>query len=345
MSEFEAKPAVRSNMPLLLGICGSTGSGKTFSSLRLATGIQSVVGGKGIHMIDTENRRGEHYADYFKFQHVDFKPPFSSLRYLEAIKHQVEQGSKVIVVDSGSHEHDGEGGMLDYQEKEFARMQYKDTMKMLSWGKPKAERRAFINGILRMNANIIFCFRAKSVVKPVKNEQSGKTEMVPQGWEPISGKEIVFEFMCNFVLMPKSNGIPTWNSTKAGEAMTMKMPEQFKVMLANPEPLSEDLGRRMAEWAKGSTSNVQSPNVTIDEAKASAEHGTEALKIWWAQLDGPNKTKFKTLKDGELKKIAAEADKAFADSQEGEQQYDADGIPIPSGSLFGQRGGEDPSRM
>ena len=42
---FEAKPAIREAVPLLVGLTGASGCGKTFSALRLASGIQSVTGG------------------------------------------------------------------------------------------------------------------------------------------------------------------------------------------------------------------------------------------------------------------------------------------------------------
>ncbi len=55
--QFTAALAVREQVPLLLGLMGPSGGGKTYSALRLAKGIQSVAGGD-IYMIDTEARRG-----------------------------------------------------------------------------------------------------------------------------------------------------------------------------------------------------------------------------------------------------------------------------------------------
>src|SRR5262245_7624735 len=101
---FDLKPAVREQVPLLTGIVGASGSGKTWSALELATGIQQVTGGD-IAVIDTEAKRALHYSDHFKFKHLDFRAPFSSTRYLEAFRYCVDQGAKVIVTDSMSHEH------------------------------------------------------------------------------------------------------------------------------------------------------------------------------------------------------------------------------------------------
>ena len=72
---FEDREAVREQVPLLVGLMGPSGGGKTFSALRLATGFQRVSGGD-IFVIDTEARRALHYADRFKFRHIAFPAPF-----------------------------------------------------------------------------------------------------------------------------------------------------------------------------------------------------------------------------------------------------------------------------
>jgi pantothenate kinase-related protein Tda10 len=42
---FEDAPAVRSKVPLLLGLGGPSGGGKTFSAIRMGVGMQRVCGG------------------------------------------------------------------------------------------------------------------------------------------------------------------------------------------------------------------------------------------------------------------------------------------------------------
>ena len=156
-SGFNFKHATRQQTPLLLGIVGPSGGGKTYSALRLATGIQSIVGGE-IAVIDTEARRSLHYANKFKFLHLDFEPPHGPDRYLEAIQAAVSAGAKTIVVDSMSHEHEGSGGVLEWHETELDRMAGEDfrkreAMNFIAWAKPKASRRRLINGLLQINAN------------------------------------------------------------------------------------------------------------------------------------------------------------------------------------------------
>ena len=246
---FEDKPAVRTSVPLMIGVMGPSGGGKTFSALRLATGIQRVSGGD-IFMIDTEARRGLHYADRFTFRHLAFAAPFSPLDYLAAIEHCVAKGAKTIIVDSMSHEHEGPGGVLEWHEAELSRMGGGDKNNFRAWAAPKAARRRMINTMLQLPCNFVFCFRAKDKAKPGKDD-NGKTALIDFGFMPIAGEEFVYEMTLNALLMPNAGGVPTWQSDYRGERQMIKLPQQFVELFRNPEPLSEDIGERMARWAAG----------------------------------------------------------------------------------------------
>ena len=106
MSGFSFRPATRENVALLIGLAGASGSGKTYTAMRLAKGI---AGDKPFCVIDTEAGRAKHYADAFRFDHGDLKPPFSPAAYADAIRAADDAHYPVIVVDSMSHEHAGQG--------------------------------------------------------------------------------------------------------------------------------------------------------------------------------------------------------------------------------------------
>jgi hypothetical protein len=252
--QFSANDAKREHVPLLIGLTGPSGGGKTFSALRLATGVQTVTGGD-IYFIDTESRRALHYADQFKFKHVPFDAPFGSLDYLAALKFCVGKGAKVVIVDSMSHEHEGPGGMVDLHDQIALRMSGGDAgklerVKMLAWSEPKQKRRALINGILQLNANFIFCFRAKNTSKPIKGK-NGRTEVESLGFMPIAGEEFVFEQTLNALLLPGAGGVPTWHSDAIGERTMIKLPEQFQFLRDRNTPLDEKIGAALARWAAG----------------------------------------------------------------------------------------------
>lgn len=252
---FEDHKAVRSNVPLLIGLYGPTGCGKTFSALRLATGIQRVTG-KEIFVIDTEADRALHYADRFQFRHVPFGAPFGSLDYLDAYEYCVERGAGVIVIDSLSHEHEGPGGLLESHDAEVERLAKqwntsKDKVNITAWSKPKADRRRLINTILQRRACLIGCFRAKEKIK-LPERGSGSKEIQQMGWMPIAGDELAYEMTAMAMLPPGACGVPDWsNDPKLGERMVIKRPEQFRSLLVPGRVVDEDMGERMATWAKG----------------------------------------------------------------------------------------------
>src|SRR5690606_26523434 len=108
---FQFSPAKRENVSVLIALAGSSGSGKTFSALRLAQGISPS--GK-IAFIDTEARRGLHYAVQFQFIHADMRPPLRPERFVEGIRAAEAAGAEVGIIDSFSMEYDGEGGIIDW---------------------------------------------------------------------------------------------------------------------------------------------------------------------------------------------------------------------------------------
>lgn len=310
---FEAKPAMRESVPVLFGLMGPSGGGKTFSALRIAKGMQEITGGD-IYGVDTEARRMLHHADAFKFKHVQFDAPFGSLDYLAAIRHCVNQGAKIVIVDSMSHEHEGPGGMIDFQEKELDRLAGNDyakreRVKMLAWQKPKAARRELINGLLQLNANFIFCFRAKNTVKPVKI--NGKTEIVPQGFMPIAGDEFVFEMTVNCLLLPGARGMPTWQSENVGERMMIKPARQFDALFRDPKPLDESVGRYLAEWARGGTTSAHEDKTAAEwdvDLAAAAKNGTKALRALWITIPAEHRETLQVALDRRHKPDAALAD-------------------------------------
>jgi hypothetical protein len=258
---FEAAPAAEARasamLPLLVGLCGPSGSGKTYSALRIATGIQKVVGGD-IFVIDTEQRRSLHYADRFRFKHVAFTEPFGSLDYLEALRFAKKAGAGVVVIDSCSHEHDGPGGLLEQQDAELRRLAgpdygtwKADRYNLLAWQKPKAGRRKLIAALTsELDLPTIFCFRAKTTAKPMKGPD-GKTRPVDMGFTVIGADEWMFEMALSALLLPGSMGVPTWHSDMPGERLAIKLPEQFRYLAERNQPLDEKVGEELAKWAKG----------------------------------------------------------------------------------------------
>lgn len=327
MRTFEDRPAVRERVPLLIGLMGPSGGGKTYSAMRLASGIQKVSGGD-IFVIDTEARRALHYADKFRFRHVVFAPPFGPLEYLAAIEHCVARGAGTIIVDSMSHEHEGQGGVLEMHESETKRIAkaWKTTegkASMAGWAKPKQERRRLINTILQLPANFIFCFRAKNKIKV----EAGK-DPKPMGFMPIAGEEFVFEMGVCALLLPGAGGIPTWDSNELGERQMIKLPEWAQQMMREERPLDERIGEALAKWSAGTaTRTVEDIIAAYGACSDPATLGTLEVerRALWKGATADEKQALKLASDRATERVKA----ATADppSDEPESGGESDGDP------------------
>jgi hypothetical protein len=319
--DVEAK---RSKVPLLIGLFGPSGGGKTFSGLRLATGIQRVNPGD-IYLIDTENGRGRHYADRFRYRYVKLDPPFTSLDYLAAIEHCDRKGASVIVIDSQSHEHEGEGGMLDYHEREVERLckgdeRKRESVKMLAWAKPKADRQRLLSGMLRTSASLVLCFRAKEKIRLLsKAERAAAKErgewsdgVERLGFMPIGDLAFVYEMTLSCLLLPGARGVPTWSSDETGERAVIKVPEQFRGLARDGTVLDEAMGETMARWAAGTEAQPAPPvdlDALIDRYGACLDDVTlralnEERQRVWASLDKTGKTRAKAAADSAAERVA-----------------------------------------
>jgi hypothetical protein len=271
---FMFRPAVRENVGLLIGLAGASGSGKTFTAMRLASGI---AGDKPFAVIDTEAGRAKHYADRFRFDHGDLQPPFRPSTYEEAILAADKAGYPVIVVDSMSHEYAGDGGLLDWQEEEYQRMGGRESVKMASWIKPKMAHKHMVARLLQVRAHLILCFRAEEKVDIIKED--GKTKIVPKvsatgfvGWQPICEKNLPYELTASFLFTPDAPGVPK----------PIKLQEQHRALFPLDRPIDEESGRAIAAWAAGgSTAPTGSP---IEILRAEARKGTAALRAAWDRL-------------------------------------------------------------
>lgn len=259
---FEIKPAKREAVPLIIGLVGPSGVGKSLSALRLAAGIAKVTGKKTV-AVDTEARRLLWYADYpgLSFEHVEFKAPFGPLDYLAAIEHAVKSGAGQVVVDSLSHEWEGSGGILEIHESEVERLaaggdwQKRERVKMLAWVKPKTEARRLLNSVVQLGVNLIFTFRAKEKLKIEKGK-----EPIPLGYQAIADDQILYEMSACLLLLPGADGVPTMKPIEVGEKAMVKVPAQFRAILDNHRgPIDEKLGEEMARWAAGTGPRIDDP--------------------------------------------------------------------------------------
>ena len=238
------------------GVAGASGSGKTNIAMELAAGI---CGDEPFAVQDTEARRGLHYADDYNFEHVDFGPPFTPDRYLESIRALAKRGFRAVVVDSMSHEWEGEGGVLEMADKDNAKSPS-------NWIKPKAAHKRLVNGLLQVGTNLIFCLRAQEKVEVVPDpDRGGKMMVRPIGWQPISEKRFLFEMTASFTLRPDAPGV-------VDLSLPHKLQDQHRMAFPPGQHISHEAGVLLGAWARGDA--IETPDKELwDGGRRKANEG------------------------------------------------------------------------
>ena len=249
-AEFIFKKGVRTASRLLIGIAGGTGSGKTKSAMRIATGLS---GGKKFAVIDTENDRALDYDKQFDFYHINLTAPFTSQRYMASVMSAERQGYGVVVVDSASHEWSGDGGMTEQMEDYLETRcgddyRKRDKLQYGAWREPKKQHKRYMTHLIQVKTHVIMCFRAYPKTEMGQGD-NGKMEIREKrglagyhGWFPECDKDMPFEMSAYMMLLRDEPGIP--------QPIRIIDPQQY--CFKKGKKLDEDTGRALAKWALGS---------------------------------------------------------------------------------------------
>ena len=233
MSILQIRPVQRESAKLVIGFAALSGDGKTYSALLLALGLAGGDPSK-VGLLDTENRRGSLYKDIFDapFMIGDLTPPFSPSRYIGAMQEFADTGIEVLVIDSMSHEHEGQGGL-----EEIATAPKADgsPRKIADWLTAKREHRRFMNTLLFLPCHVIACFRAREKMdfKDPKNPR-------PLGLQPITEKNVLYEMTASFMLRDQG---------KTHDVI--KLPEVLRPILGQPGYFTTEQGAELRDWVGG----------------------------------------------------------------------------------------------
>ena len=203
---LQIKKAVREQIYTKIALMAPSGGGKTYSSLRLATGmareIEKETGKKAkILMGNTEESRGYYYADEFDYDIVDIDAPHNPEKYVELINLAVENGYDILIIDSSSHEWEGKGGCLDIQQQAGGTYQ--------AWSRITPRHQKFIEAISNSPIHIIATMRGKDQSEMVKDEKTGKSAVQKLGVGAKQRDGFEYEFTCTFLIDQKTNAAET----------------------------------------------------------------------------------------------------------------------------------------
>jgi hypothetical protein len=253
------RKAERRKAKLRLALIGPTGSGKTYSALKLAFGIGGKIG-----MVDTEHGSGDLYADLGDYDVISLEPPYTVPKYREAISTFEHAGYDVIIVDSLTHAWAGEGGLLDKQgqlEKDTAR--FKNSFQ--TWREITPEHNKLVEELIGSPAHMIATLRVKTEYVMEQNSR-GKMEPRKIGLAPVFRDGIEYEFtLCMDVDQD--------HYARASKDRTM-------LFSGWRDQITEEVGRKLKGWLES--------GADIPPASAHKEPGrTDAQwQVWLDKLRG-----------------------------------------------------------
>lgn len=233
---FQVKKAKREKIYVKVALMSPSGGGKTYSSLRLATGMADEIKketGKDAKILfaNTEQKRGYYYADEFDYDIVDIEPPHHPDVYVELIEFAVSEGYDILIIDSSSHEWEGKGGCLELQQKAGGTYQ--------AWGKVTPLHNRFIAAIADSPIHIIATMRGKDQYE-VERDDRGKTSVKKLGVGAKQRDGFEYEFTCTFNI---------------DQATHLATPQKDNTHIFENDPtalLSQAHGEKIIKWANSS---------------------------------------------------------------------------------------------
>ena len=275
MSKFVVQKAVREKIYPKIALMGASGCGKTYSALRMATGMKAryeeMTGEKWTIIFgNTEGSRGRYYANEFEYDIVDLEAPFNPELFVDFLEYVEKLNNVILILDSTSHEWDGKGGCLELHGNAGGRYQ--------DWAKITPRHDKFINKMASISVPMIATMRGKDAYNMTQDEK-GKTKVEKVGVGAKQRDGFEYEFTATFMLDQKSN-----------------MAEHFKdnTHIFDREGvviLSESYGAKIVDWANSSSEEPKKQPV-----------GDE-LKDLLNEIDALAKEKSKTDKDAVVKAV------------------------------------------
>lgn len=174
--------ATKSASRLRAALCGTSGSGKTYSGLAIASAL-----GKRIAVIDTEHGSAAKYSDIFEFDVLNLDS-FEAEKFTEGIRAAERAGYDVIVIDSLSHAWMGTGGTLDQVTEAKRRSKNEFT----AWRDPSKAHTELIEAILHARLHVIATMRSKT--EYILEESQGRKVPRKVGMAPVQRDGMEYEF-------------------------------------------------------------------------------------------------------------------------------------------------------
>ncbi len=258
-ANFNIRKASRKKAKIKLGIQGPSGSGKTFSALLLAYGLCGDWG--KVVLVDTENGSGDLYSHLGDYNILPMKAPFTPERFIEAIEDCENAGMEAIILDSISHEWDGDGGILHILDGMTGNS-------FTNWGKVTPRHNKFVNKIINSEKHIICCIRSKQDYIINQVSRNGRVVNVPQkvGLKGVQREGLDYELTLMFDLDINHQATASKDRTS--------------IFMGNaPFVITHETGGEILQWCNEGEADTQakSPKVTAKKKEMTATEAVEMI--------------------------------------------------------------------
>jgi len=263
--------ATKKESKLRLALIGSSGSGKTYSALAIATGL----GGK-IAVVDTERGSASKYADKFNFDVLELDS-FSPERYVEAITAAAQAGYQILIIDSLSHAWSGKDGALEMVDRAAKKSQSGNTY--TAWRDVTPKHNEMVDAIVQAPLHVIATMRAKTEYVLETNER-GKQVPRKVGLAPVQRDGMEYEFDVVATMDADNNMIVEKSRCEAMSGQVYAKPNGQVSEILN-RWLSGEKPKSMSEDDKSAVSKLESLfNEAIKGKTTTADAWTEAKPHW-----------------------------------------------------------------
>ncbi len=245
--------AKREQVWLKVLLSGASGSGKSYSALKLATGIAKKCN-SAIAYIGTEGSRNKYYANEFDYDLLELEEPFECEKYMQAIESAVDAGYKVLIIDSMSHEWKWLNDVHDKM----------PGNSFTNWGRLKPRHHKFMDKVLTSPIHIIATARGKD--DWVLEEKNGKQIPKKVGMGQQQDKDISYEYTVSLMIEQDSH------IASADKDNTHLFDGRFEV-------LTEKDGVNLYNWAnQGEAPVTKTESPKYESATYSSEDELKSIK-------------------------------------------------------------------
>jgi hypothetical protein len=262
------KKAVRENIWTKICLIGASGGGKSYSGLRLGTGIASAMSKKTgkecrVAGIDVEKKRLLYYAKEFDFDH-DLLNDITPEGYIKKIQEAIDAGYQVILVD----------GITPEWKKCLEIHSKIPGNSYTAWDKVTPRHDAFMEYLLECPAHVIATIRGKD--RYVLEEVDGKKVPKKLNLGYVQREDTEYQFTLSFNIDKDSHIADTLKDN------THLFEDENRV-------LTEVDGKKIFEWANDGDIETKIKELEKDKEEVNAKIQQNAEKVAKEIVEEQNK--------------------------------------------------------